>query len=557
MIFFFGTISILQLLLFPGLIIVSYLKSRSTFIYKLILTIFSSLIFNYFLITFLISLKIYSQELLMIIIVIEIFIISKLLRDKEILLLINKKNYIQVFFIILSIKLILIAFYKNTGNVFYAWDALVSFNEWAKEFSTMSYHTGMVRPDLIPKLWSLTYVLIDNTNIQFFAKFTTVIFPVLIILMNLDDILSYNKLSDYFKFILYLSFFYFHRNFILTGYVDIPLLTFVAYFFYIKRRSAENFKSSLLMSLTILSACAIKISSIFLLPIYFLTSKKNYVYFFSTLFFAIIYIIILYKKTLFGQSFINYNSIFNEMGQMSNFNIARNINYAYFLLSKDNLIYLFILSFLSAIFIKQTRINFFLFILPGFLYWLLFLSYDSRNILFVVPALILAGSMLLEKIVFIFPYASRIFNADLFSNKKILIKSFKQLNIFYFLIFMTLLTLAVSNEIIIDKHHEKTLDMLGNNELNEIIIKKINNKEINEKNFITDYQILFFVPGIKETLNYTNNYYTDIDHNIEEKEYYLIYGHAPKLRKSAKIQIKNKEKKILFKNESFLFVGKN
>ena len=557
MIFFFGTISVLQLLLLPGLIIVNKINNNSTFLYKSILVIFSSIITNYFLVTLLILFKIYTQEMLITIIIIEIMIITKILYKKKYLFLVHNKNILQIFFILFSIGLVFLAAYKNTGNVFYGWDALISFNEWARQFSSVGYYTGMIRPDLVPKIWSLTYVLIDNNNIQYFAKFTTVIFPILIILMNLDDILTNNKLSDYIKFILYLSFFYFHRNFILMGYVDIPLLTFVAYFFYNIQKIKINLDNKLIASVTILSACAIKISAIFLLPILFWRLKKNYIYFISTLIFSLIYIIFIYKNIWLDLSFASLGSVFNETGTVSNFNLKSNIKNTYYLFNRDNILYLFILSSMSAIFLQKARVTFLLFVVPGFIYWSMFLSYDTRNILFVIPALIITGSMLLEKAFIKLSIIKKIINNNFLYNIKFINKSFSQLQLFYILILLSLFSITVNNEQLINKHMKKTMEMLGGGEVNKIIANKIKYNEITKDNFVTDFQKLFFVPGIKETLNFNNSYYSDPNMNLEKKDYYLIYGHAPGLRKSAKLKINNKQMKILFKDKSFLFVGKN
>ena len=120
---------------------------------------------------------------------------------------------------IFTFLLIVFALIKNTGNVFYSWDAVISYNEWAINFSNSIYPGGMVRPELIPKLWSMTY-LITSSEIEFFAKFTTVIYPILILLVCLDEILVNKKPSNYLKLFLFCLFFYYQRNFILTGYVD-------------------------------------------------------------------------------------------------------------------------------------------------------------------------------------------------------------------------------------------------------------------------------------------------------------------------------------------------
>ena len=65
----------------------------------------------------------------------------------------------------------------------------------------------MVRPYLIPKLWSMIYLFSNNSDITLFTKFTTVLFPSLILLMCLDEILVYkNKRFNKIIFILCIFF---------------------------------------------------------------------------------------------------------------------------------------------------------------------------------------------------------------------------------------------------------------------------------------------------------------------------------------------------------------
>ncbi|MCX7048714.1 MAG: hypothetical protein NTX50_24910, partial [Candidatus Sumerlaeota bacterium] len=64
------------------------------------------------------------------------------------------------------------------GSVFAAYDTLVSYNPWAVSWAqgqvpTHTYHY----PQLMPSVWSVSYVFIHNVGITFFAKILMIFFP--------------------------------------------------------------------------------------------------------------------------------------------------------------------------------------------------------------------------------------------------------------------------------------------------------------------------------------------------------------------------------------------
>ena len=201
MIFFLSTLAIFQCYILPGLLITN--KLNGDLLFKIISTVIISLLFNFFLVTFLLALKLYSKEVLYIIFLFQILILFFLYKSENFKINFN----LNLFFLIkvFVFSLIIFVFYKNTGNVFYSWDAVVSYNEWAIKFSTGEYPGGMVRPYLIPKIWSMIYLFSDNSNITLFTKFTTILFPSLILLMSLDEILFYKKIRDLIKLLLLIN----------------------------------------------------------------------------------------------------------------------------------------------------------------------------------------------------------------------------------------------------------------------------------------------------------------------------------------------------------------
>ena len=411
----------------------------------------------------------------------------------------------------------------------------------------------MVRPYLIPKLWSLTYIFINNSEIDFFAKFTTVFFPIIILITCLDDIYEYQKLRDYLKFAFFCLFFYFQRNFILTGYVDIPLVSLITCFFYYLRRN-DKFSSLNFSIVSIILSIVIKLSGLFSLFYFFIINKRTYLK--KLILFLIItfYFFLLYKNN-FNNFFTS--KIFNEMGQMNNFNLFNTINYSYHLLINANLHYITLLSF-TGLFLKTTRKIFLIFIFPGLLYWTFLLSYDFRNMLFTIPAIIIVNSIVIEKIFFKIKFLKSLF----ILLKKINIKKIN-LNINFKLIYATIIIFLIifsyyfDNEKLFKNNYDRKFSMIGNKEINIAIKSLILENKINKDNFVTDFQLIFFIPAFKDHFSWNDNFLDENKVNLDEFDYYLIYGHQKKIRKLIKTKIEQNKSLMLLNKNNFILVGKN
>ncbi len=543
MIFFLSILGIIQCFILPGTIVLK--KNNESAIYNLICVILISILINFFIITLLLFINIYSKELIYVIFTIELILFFIFNKFKNIKININFDFKLVIkFFVFLLIGFSL---YKNTGNVIFAWDALISYNEWAITFSQGDRPEGMVRPYLIPKLWSLIYIFADNNSVTLFTKFTTFIFPTLIFLICLDEILVYKKIRDLVKLLLFCLFFYLKKNFILTGYVDIPLVAIITSFFYFYRRKKIN-----LSIFSIIIGFTIKLSSLFIL-VYFLINKKKYL--FKKVFLlmlATVYIIFLYRFKL--NNFFSPN-IFNEMGQIDNFNFFNKIKYSLNILHDKKLIYFLYLSIFGFFINNFTRKLMFFFIIPGWLYWSLMLSYDDRNFLFLIPGIIIVNSLILE--ILILKIVPINFNYISFLDKKILQNLTINLNFKLLLIFLIILitsTMTINNNSILEFNKKKQNQMIGNSIMNKKIIHLIDENKLNSKNFITDFQPIFFVPKFKEYLGWENFLYQD-KKNLENFDYYLIYGNSNFAREIIKKKIKNKKSKLIENINGFILVG--
>jgi hypothetical protein len=77
--------------------------------------------------------------------------------------------------------------FANFGTIFDRWDAVVSWNRWALDwyagrlpFRTWNY------PQLLPTTYALTYTFLQTSEIQFFARASTSLFPIAMLLAMLD-----------------------------------------------------------------------------------------------------------------------------------------------------------------------------------------------------------------------------------------------------------------------------------------------------------------------------------------------------------------------------------
>lgn len=112
------------------------------------------------------------------------------------------------------------------GTVFDQWDDLVSWNRWALDW----YNGHLPRftwhyPQLLPTVWSITYQFIGDGSIQFFAKGMMGLFPLLILLVQFDLWLR-TKFAGFLAGIPVTAFLLIFANGIKvvgSGYADVPV----------------------------------------------------------------------------------------------------------------------------------------------------------------------------------------------------------------------------------------------------------------------------------------------------------------------------------------------
>lgn len=211
--FLLGLLGILQITFIPGLIVYRFFHLRTNLIDRVLLIFGTGLIANYCAIFSLSLLRIYTRTSLSMLILGELISIIWLYRkelttpagklldqtrdgmDELASLFLPKREQgsksILYDFIILILLLIsawgilwaATLFIRNLGTIFSAWDAVVSWNRWATVWAAGRIPTDThFYPQLIPANWSITYMLLGNTTLQFFAKSVMPLFTLMIFL---------------------------------------------------------------------------------------------------------------------------------------------------------------------------------------------------------------------------------------------------------------------------------------------------------------------------------------------------------------------------------------
>lgn len=310
--FIFGILSLLQILFIPGLLIHKKITLKGSFIQNLSVVIALSMLSNYLGVLLLTLLHLYLRVVVLGIFLIEIALLLYLYRDtlrrplgesitQAIDLLTQQGNalvqylgeprdekeklyrfFYSLFFLasaflaFVGLWWALKLFFYNIGTVFSQWDAVVSWNKWAVIWSQQETLYGVsAYPQMMPTNWSLTYIFMGNTEVQFFAKSITPLFTLLIFLMLLD--LSLDKKEAGYLLGVLLTYLLFKKligMWMTAGYSDIPLAYFTFLSIYWLHKHAENTntlgeKQTIFLGMSFAAAAAVtKQAGIYLVVVY-------------------------------------------------------------------------------------------------------------------------------------------------------------------------------------------------------------------------------------------------------------------------------------------------
>lgn len=312
MLFVLGILSIFQITTLPGMVILKFIGLRGSIIQRMVYTVALSLVFNYCFAFLTAVLGIYNRWTLFLVFVLEICALLWLHRDtfsKPITsamqdindVIVNtihsifphsevmeagkgKLNLLNTSFILVSLGMAISSilwvfkiFIYNLGTVFDAWDTIVSWNNWALTWATGSIPlNSRLYPQLIPANWSVTYLFMGETTVQFFAKGIMPLFAFLILLAIFDLGIKRNALGFFTAVtIVRLLMKKFLVDEITNGYVDLAVafFAFLAVYALLAAREMKDNKDQFQLQLFLgalfaASAAVTKQAGVYMLSIY-------------------------------------------------------------------------------------------------------------------------------------------------------------------------------------------------------------------------------------------------------------------------------------------------
>lgn len=209
--FFWGVVSVLQMVFLPGFIVLLALGSSRGALRTAVLSFALSLVINHGVAVVLVGLEIFRPFTLRLLLLGECGLLLWFARR-------NLNQPVAALFaagpapeveeppggrrrpfsrsmiedaLLLSAFVMLTAFFckwiADAGSVFSEWDAVVSWNRWAVEWADNRLPSATYAyPQLLPANWSLSYGLMGNAILQFFAKSIMPLFPLAILCIPLD-----------------------------------------------------------------------------------------------------------------------------------------------------------------------------------------------------------------------------------------------------------------------------------------------------------------------------------------------------------------------------------
>jgi hypothetical protein len=271
--FILGILGILQITFLPGLIVLRLFKLRTNVLDQALILFGASLIANYCVVFLLSLLGVYSRITLAALILAELVEILWLYRrdlgmpfrnilesiqdgiyDASNLFFPRRQSGRSVIYYFIVILLLLGSawsilwafnlFVQNLGTVFSAWDAVVSWNNWATIWATGRIPLGSdLYPQLVPANWSITYILLGATTLQFFAKAIMPLFALMILLGLFNLVLLTKEFYFLISIILLQPLLKkFLNTGLYNGYVDIAVafFTFAALYILLKAHTTSD-----------------------------------------------------------------------------------------------------------------------------------------------------------------------------------------------------------------------------------------------------------------------------------------------------------------------------
>ena len=488
-------------------------------------------------------------------------------------------------------------FILNIGKVFNVWDTIFSWNRWAVDWSYNQFPALTYEyPQILPANWSLSYVIMQNKEVQAFTKAIMSLFSLFTILLFFDLARIKKNLVYLIGAILYGVILYsLYRKLITSGYMDIPILFFAFLSFYIiilNNKEKYNIKNIILI--TIFGCTAVMIKQTGLIILFFIIiydiwyfykakanlSKRNYILSIALLLIIILVVIAPWYamkeiQIATGDDLSNIKYVTHDIYEgKSLIQRAYNTVQKYFIgrsiIEKFLSVIIFIILFFG-LFKKESRWILIFFIYPYFLIWIFFFSYDHRNLAIAIPFIAYSAAFglyfILEKINKYWPNLKKFVNFKLLFNFKCNYLNIRKLNMIFiisFLLAVSILSFTIKGDLIVNQQHNLQRK-LGYQNLNNLIYEYRNEKEIKGQ-IITDYWFLGLFPEFKDSakriafprVDCNSNillifYDSDPSEKINDATEYLLL--SDRINKKIIEKINNKiedgEYNLIFESEEF------
>jgi hypothetical protein len=205
MLMLLGILSILQVAFLPGFLLVIAIRIGRGWLEIALLSFASSLILNYIVVVLLVTMGLYQPWVVRGLFGMELLALGVIGWRQRWLTSPNRtasrncpvpgdsqvaSDWLSRLPIVASIAVI--AYFasfllREWGTIFTSWDAAVSWNKWALAWADNRFPVPTMHyPQLLPTNISLTYLLIGDVRIQFFAKWVMACFPLAILLTQFE-----------------------------------------------------------------------------------------------------------------------------------------------------------------------------------------------------------------------------------------------------------------------------------------------------------------------------------------------------------------------------------
>jgi hypothetical protein len=445
MMFFLGVLSVFQLILVPGFIIIRWLPGKRSIIQQFVYIFMLSLLANYAAVFALVSVGLYTRLVVLGLFALEVVFLAWLERErlrrlqggrlthikksaaksvKEFSQWFEKDALRASLYLISStlalgaITAVLWIWVSNFNTVFQNWDAWASWDRWAVKWAenripgdTWEY------PQLIPISYSLAYKFIGTTAIKFFGKSIMPLFTLLIVLMMFDLGRTFRS----FGYMLGAVFAYytidlFLGQYVADGYVDIPVACFslmAIYTLLLARgiRDKAELKNTLFLGALATAAAAVtKQTGLYLMVFYpifayfwVLVDRKDFKLSESfgllakfvgvTLLLVLPWYVLMQYRIVFGGNQSNIEYVINEIykGQTLPERFIAAVG------SLNSYVWYFVFAFASLLMVDNRFKQLLVFVVfPFAILWAFFLSYEHRNLAVALPLLAMTVGVSVE-----------------------------------------------------------------------------------------------------------------------------------------------------------------